>query len=357
MNVSQKLLQANDYLPSGVYFIRTVSRIISRKFPALRAPASVPSHQSKMMVRLDCGRSSGKRVVAYLCAPPPAARPFSPLTGVHNGGRNIAPEHASIKTALRQSCATSRTTVGVSSTGVSRLLLATLVFVGQCAMSAAQTWGSSAGSSFAAHSTAANSPFPSNGGFQLDTTDFGTNTDLSSWTLIYDIKIDASESSTYIGVMQTDPANNNDADIFFKKSGSNYQVGIGNYYGSLPKDTWMRLAFACDDTDRLYMYRDGTLIEWTGSGVNSRHILHMGTSLADFLLMTDDSASETGAGRLAAFAMTNSFLSASAISNLGGPTSSGIFAAGTSSVLEFRLDGSACMQAAIGVGACAASNS
>merc|ERR1719161_1740464 len=66
--------------------------------------------------------------------------------------------------------------------------------------------------------------------------------------------------------------------------------------------------------------------------------------------MTDDSADETGAGRLAAFGIKNSVMTFCEIRALGGPTSTYIFADGTSSVVEFRLNGSACMQASVGTG-------
>jgi hypothetical protein len=50
--------------------------------------------------------------------------------------------------------------------------------------------------------------------------------------------------------------------------------------------------------------------------------------------MTDNTAGETGDGRLAAFALTNSALSPDDVAALGGPVSTGIFADSATNTLE-----------------------
>merc|ERR1711924_400749 len=105
--------------------------------------------------------------------------------------------------------------------------------------------------------------------------------------------------------------------------------------------TWARVAAAWTGS-QLTVYYDGTQVVTFSS---SSHGLTVGRSSADILLMTDNTASETGDGRLAAFAIKNSALTASQVAALGAPDTTGIFADGTANVVEFRLDGSACMTA------------
>ena len=111
---------------------------------------------------------------------------------------------------------------------------------------------------------------------------------------------------------------------------------------------WVRVVLTYDGSD-IRVYFNGAL-QGTYARPTSTHTITVGRTAADVLLMTDNTASETGAGRLAAFAIKNSVMTASDITALGGPTNTYIFADGTSSVVEFRLDGSACMQASVGTG-------
>ena len=118
-----------------------------------------------------------------------------------------------------------------------------------------QTYSATDGSAVASHSTAANGNFPSNGGFQLDTADFGSVT-LTTWTIAYDVRI-ASSTGTYFGLLQADVTNGGDADLFFKKSGSAYGVGLG-IYGTyfLAVDTWARVVVTYDGST-VTVYHDG----------------------------------------------------------------------------------------------------
>ena len=210
---------------------------------------------------------------------------------------------------------------------------------------AAQTYSATAGSAFASHSPSANGNFPSSGGFQLDTDDFGAAT-LTSWTIAYDVRI-ASTSGTYVGLLQTSAANSGDADLFFKESSGTYGAGFnGDYDGSLAVDTWARVVFTYDGST-ITAYYDGSQVNTISS---SSQAITVGRSGADVLLMTDDTQGETGDGYLGAFALTNTALSASAVSALGGPVSTGIFADSSANTVEFRLDGRKCMQSAIGQG-------
>merc|ERR1719281_925749 len=210
-------------------------------------------------------------------------------------------------------------------------------------------WGATSGSAVVTH-TGSGSSFASDGGFQLDTADFGTDTDLTTYSVVYDMKIDAAFDGAYFGLLQPSATNSGDAAFFFKEEGTAgvYEAGTYLYYGAVNRGAWVRVVVTYDGSD-ISVYLNGAF-QGAHARPTSTHTITVGRTGADVLLMTDDTASETGAGRLAAFAIKNSVMTASDITALGGPTNTYIFVDGTSSVVEFRLDGSECMQASVGTG-------
>ncbi|MBP8261892.1 MAG: hypothetical protein KA118_19740, partial [Verrucomicrobia bacterium] len=104
---------------------------------------------------------------------------------------------------------------------------------------------------------------------------------VNQYTVIIDLLYPTWSSGFYRGLWQTDPANTNDADVFFNRSNG---LGISSIYnGELALDTWHRVVLAFDLTKREFgQYIDGTnvLTEAKGDlpyGPNDAQYLFVGT--------------------------------------------------------------------------------
>lgn len=150
----------------------------------------------------------------------------------------------------------------------------------------------------------------------------GGGTNLNQYTLIMDVMFPAASDAKWRGLLQTDPGNGNDGDLFVNPANG---IGIsGQYQGTVQANTWHRLAFAFDLTQKtLGKYVDGKLVNLqtlsdTSGGVDQRWSLQ-----SSALLFTDED-NETAAGVVNSVQLRARRLSDAEISALGGASASGI---------------------------------
>ena len=147
----------------------------------------------------------------------------------------------------------------------------------------------------------------------------GGGTKVNQYTLIMDVMFPAASDSKWRGLLQTDPSNASDGDLFVNNGNG---IGIsGQYQGKVVADTWHRLAFAINLSDKsVSKYIDGVLVnkQTLGAGSDARWSL-----LPTALLFTDEDG-ETSGGLVNSVQIRNGTLSDAEIAALGGATAAGI---------------------------------
>jgi hypothetical protein len=147
----------------------------------------------------------------------------------------------------------------------------------------------------------------------------GGGTKVNQYTLLMDVMFPASSDAKWRGLLQTDPSNASDGDLFINKANG---IGIsGQYQGSVTADTWHRLAFAFNLNDKsVSKYIDGVLVnkQTLGEGFDGRWAL-----LPTALLFTDEDG-ETSGGLVNSVQIRNGTLSDAEIAALGVATADGI---------------------------------
>ncbi|MBN2629644.1 MAG: hypothetical protein JXR75_03770 [Rhodobacteraceae bacterium] len=158
--------------------------------------------------------------------------------------------------------------------------------------------------------------------------------DLSSYTAVWDINVDA--LAGFQALLQTDVGQGNDGELFIRGDGG---IGIsGNYDGAVAAGVWSRIAITVQDlgngTATLSKYLDGVFLD--SQIVDAARFTLSAAS--GFLLMTDDDG-ETGSGYLAHFGLSAKVLDAAAIAALGGADGDGPFVAETGTALPLPATG------------------
>jgi hypothetical protein len=166
-----------------------------------------------------------------------------------------------------------------------------------------------------------------NGGYYPDGITLATN--VNQYTLIMDIMFPSSPTASWHTLLQAYTNNDFDA-TFFVKSSASYGIGnYGVYAGSLlPLDSWHRVVCVMDLSTNAtasgtnwWKYIDGVLVG-TQAGIgdpdNDRFSL-----LPTALLFTDNDG-DTGVGYVNSIQIRDELLTPSQVSNLGGPTATGI---------------------------------
>jgi hypothetical protein len=147
----------------------------------------------------------------------------------------------------------------------------------------------------------------------------GGGTKVNQYTLIMDVMFPAASDGKWRGLLQTEPSNANDGDLFV--NGAN-GIGIsGQYQGKVVADTWHRLAFAFNLNEKsVSKYIDGVLVnkQTLGEGFDGRWALG-----STALLFTDED-NETAAGLVNSVQIRSGTLSEAEIAALGGATAEGI---------------------------------
>lgn len=146
----------------------------------------------------------------------------------------------------------------------------------------------------------------------------GAATRTNRWTIVMDVNPTFAVGTNWLGVLQTNTANNDDGDIFFNSGGGVYLGNTVVGAGQMVADTWQRMAFVCDNngaggTCTVTAYRNGVAIgSTTGHALDGR--MSIGTAA---YLFTDDNG-ETNACRVGSLSFWTEALSAAQISQIGG---------------------------------------
>jgi hypothetical protein len=160
------------------------------------------------------------------------------------------------------------------------------------------------------------------GGFLVQA---GLTGPITSFTLVYDLLVSAEGANAYAGLLQTDPSNASDGDLFLRAAGETGGIGIGGTYeGAVSYDAWHRLAFTFEakggNVTTLSKYVDGALVG-TQDVATDRYTI----GSDGFLILTDEDG-ETRAGALGGFLFDSTVMTADQIAALGRASAGGILA-------------------------------
>lgn len=143
----------------------------------------------------------------------------------------------------------------------------------------------------------------------------GGGTDVNQYTLILDVMFPAASSGQFRALLQTDPGNGNDGDLFVNPANG---IGIsGDYAGTVQPDTWHRLAFVVDlaaASGKLRKFIDGVQVgtQDTGFSLDGRWAL-----FPTALLFTDED-NETRAGLVNSIQIRSEAMLPADVAALGG---------------------------------------
>ena len=153
----------------------------------------------------------------------------------------------------------------------------------------------------------------------------GGGTLTNEWALAMDIN--ASTVSSFVSLLETNPANNDDVDIFFRPVGTIdlESAGAVGASGTFPANDWMRLvlsqeADAASGGVITEAWLDGILV---GSATNA---LDGDTALESLFLLFSDNSGDTGPMLINSVAFFDQGLTPLQIHALGGPSAQGVFA-------------------------------
>lgn len=142
-----------------------------------------------------------------------------------------------------------------------------------------------------------------------------------NYTVAMDILIPSNSLGNWISLLQTNPDNINDGDIFINPSGA---IGINNeYHGQLTPNKWHRLVLSIS-ANEINKYVDGIWIgknEISGNRWSTINTFPGGDRQGAYLFTDEDGESETM--HLAALQIRNYPMTATEISELGTPSPNG----------------------------------
>jgi hypothetical protein len=149
----------------------------------------------------------------------------------------------------------------------------------------------------------------------------GGGSNVNQFTLIMDLMYPEESNGQWRALLQTDPQNSNDGDLFINASNG---LGIsGQYQGTITAGTWHRVAVVFDLTAAtLKKYIDGALVNTQNlggsGGVDQRW------SLQPTALLFADEDNETSPGFVSSIQFRSGLMSDAEIGALGTPTAAGI---------------------------------
>lgn len=137
----------------------------------------------------------------------------------------------------------------------------------------------------------------------------------NEWTLVYDLKCPL--TSGYSSLLQTNPNNTNDGDLFTRNDG---RIGLGapgySATGAVPKDTWFRLAVRVDTGNLFQLWIDGQKVLEGSMSDNKMKVDAMFGLESTFLLFADEDGEEENV-HVSMVALYDETLSGEAILALG----------------------------------------
>lgn len=148
----------------------------------------------------------------------------------------------------------------------------------------------------------------------------GTN--VNQFTIIMDLMYPAESDSHWRALLQTDPTNASDGDLFFNNGNG---LGIsGQYQGTIAANTWTRVAVVFDLTAKtLKKYIDGNLVNVQALSATSGGVDQRWSLLPTALLFADEDG-ETSAGFVNSIQFRSGLMSDEEIKALGTATAAGI---------------------------------
>jgi len=190
-------------------------------------------------------------------------------------------------------------------------------------------------------------PHQGSQGYRVDSgVDVPDSSDISQFTMVFDMLVPSNNTSNYLALWNADPNNSNDAEVFLSPDNSRYHVTlIGDLGGTWPKGRWNRFVFVNDgdvNTSRIYLNGDTDNVGMVHS--NTWSVQDAGSSLPNFWILTDDNG-ETSGGLIANFAFVPSVLDVGTINDLGAPDAGGIFLDAIGVVGSQPIDGEALLTA------------
>ena len=158
--------------------------------------------------------------------------------------------------------------------------------------------------------------FPPNGGL-------ATFALVANYTIVMDVLFPSASDGLWRALVQTDPGNATDGELFVQNQNSG-GIGInGNYRGAVVPDTWHRIVWvvrSAPGEGQAHRYLDGQFvgaIGTTGSGLDERFALG-----PEFLLFADENG-ETAPGFLSSLTIIDRKLGHDEVVALGGPSAGG----------------------------------
>jgi glycerophosphoryl diester phosphodiesterase len=144
------------------------------------------------------------------------------------------------------------------------------------------------------------------------------------YTIVMDVLFPESSLGNWIGLLQTNTSNLNDAELFINPQN---QIGVSEqYFGDIQSNTWYRIAVSVNiSSGFMKLYLDGVLQGEIEIETNRWAVINSSASgeKQGFLLFSDDDE-ETQAVFLASFQFRDYELDAATIANLGGVKAVGI---------------------------------
>lgn len=149
---------------------------------------------------------------------------------------------------------------------------------------------------------------------------------LASYSIVFDLMVPADTAGGYIGLIQSDLSNGNDADMFLRLGGDSLSVGTASTYaGAMSLDAWHRVVLTYDEQDDgsvvITKYIDGAAVgAQTVSAVDAARYALDGEK---GVLLFADNDGETAPVAVSAVSVTGAVLSAAQIAEMGGTTAGG----------------------------------
>lgn len=151
----------------------------------------------------------------------------------------------------------------------------------------------------------------------------GGGTRLNQYTFVADVMFPASSDRRWRALLQTDPANGQDAEFYVGTSNGLWITGDGGEHGQnlVTPDVWHRLAFVVDvNAGTVGKFVDGVLVHRHAISGTIDNAFSLGT---ESLLFTEDS-NETAAGFVNSVQLYSRRLADTEIQELGSPTAEGL---------------------------------
>ena len=170
----------------------------------------------------------------------------------------------------------------------------------------------------------------------FDAEDLGTLD--GTYSVIMDVLIPASSYGKYIAILQTSPANTDDADLFINQFGA---VGINSVYnGAIDTGKWTRIAYSVDiNAGKLKVYIDGKYVGYntiTGTRWDVLNDVQAGEKQG-FLLLSDDN-NETAPVYMSALQIRDYPMDSLSMTSLGKASATGI-PQGNADMYNVKIDG------------------